>query len=231
MEIGLAVLNLEEVTSHSVLPLVFDKLHHGKIPLVIFTNVTTEENFMKVLMKGMERKKYTADSFHPVESLVFRTILFRSAEHFEWPKLRPTFTNFGEAKNKSKFGYWDYEFPKVIIRTFFFDPEIDPFYRKSYINQMTVPRYAEADVKPMILVSDFRIMKWETTIDLPPDWYDLLDYQGSETEEDNFNQDRRDRIWFNGDLEPVSFTSISFLEQKEKLQGDKKMLIAYFSTK
>ena len=230
-KIKLAVLNLENVSSVSILSAVAAEIETSDPDFVIFTNVMMEAFFPKALNKALKAKGYTSDSSGPLGpkgNLPTREIVFRKKTINLDGKVVDTHFD----KSILGFRTYVYQLPtgikdppsrKVILKAFTLDPEVDRHLRTA---QLTHVLLGDTDLQvPEIVVSDFKILSWET-YDQPSGWVDVYDLKGSENEDANYEENRRDRVWFrDGTAEAEALTSIEINDPHDKLRGAKKITV------
>jgi len=231
LQIKLAIFNLENTTSVTVLSAIVGEVENQNPDFVLFTNVWMEPYFPKSLIKTLKSKGWVTDSYSQLgdrNSLKTREILFRKKSIILDGKVIDTHFD------QTQYGFrtFCYLIPtdqrdpptrKVIIKTFTLDEDVEVFRRKSQLTHLL-----EGDVNlqvPEIVLSDFRVPDWE---DYPTHrgWVDLYEVEGSSSEDVNYESSRRDRIWVRENTALVkSLSSAEFPGLEEKLAGDKKMTI------
>ena len=230
-KIKLAVLNLENVTSVSILSAVAAEIETADPDFAIFTNVTMEAFFPKALNKELKAKGYTTDSSGPLGpkgNLPTREIVFKKKTINLDGKVLDTHFD----KSSLGFRTYTYQLPtgirdppsrKIVLKTFTMDPEVERHLRTAQLAHILL---GDTDIQvPEIVVSDFKILSWES-YDQPSGWIDIYDLKGSEKEDSNYEEDRRDRIWFrDGTAEAESLSSIEINDPHDKLRGAKKITV------
>lgn len=225
----LALFNLENTTSVTILDPLVAQMTSYEPDFVLFTNVSMEPHFTKVLFNHLKVRKYISDHFAPLGAeghgkLKTREVLFRRNTLFIAAPVTST------CFDGSFYGFRTYKYSldsknetSVTIKTYTLPEKIEPHHRRSAIDTLTK---GDLDLRcPEVVISDPRIMEWD---DSPPpkEWSDLYDFFGSPKEEQNFDGSRRDRIWFRtGSARPVGLTSTTIDDPHNKLAGHKSITI------
>lgn len=227
-----AIFNLEQSTSVSVLSNLVAEIESQNPDFVVFTNVWTEKYFLDTLIKRFKGKGWVTDPLPKGPVPKCREVLFRKDHAVLAEKVKSTLFD------GTSYGFRTYVYylhtgvldengenkKKVIIKTFTLEEDIEPYKRK-----IALTKVLEGDANllvPEVVLSDFRVMDWEE-YPVHAGWVDIYDEKGGPNEDSNYDQSRRDRIWFRENTaEALSLTSVDFDQYREKLAGTKKMTIA-----
>lgn len=228
----IAIFNLENVTSVTILKVLISEMTHLEPEFLLFTNVSMEPHFTKPLIKDLREKHYLSDHPLPVgkggEPLPTKELLFRNQDIIPMDKV-------GDNQfDKNTYGYRTFTYalaPVLIegkgemvkIRTFTMPRGQDVYVRNSQISAMCV---GDLELRTVdLLTSDFLIRHHEL-YSPPLEWLDVYDYKGSSKEDQNYGNDRRDRVWFrSGSAKVIKMSSAEVQDPDGKLQGEK--LITY----
>lgn len=223
------VVNLEGVSSLSILSSIGGEIEGYNSTFVLFTNVDMRESHIsKELVKILKKKGYSSDSYEalgPKYNLPSREILFHKKEVKLLSPVQNTYFD-GTVMGFRAFSYsipFGKETKKIIIKTFTLHTEVPQYQRKTQISHVLA---GDLDLLvPEVVVSDFRILEWEN-YEQPQGWIDLYDFSGTQNEDSNYDGSRRDRIWIrSGSCTPSSLSSVEIPDPHNKLAGNKKFTL------
>lgn len=227
-EFTIAIFNLEGVTSVSILKLLVSEMTHLEPQFVLFTNVYMEPYFPTALTKMLKEKGYLSDHSLPVgkghQMLSTREILFRNKDIIPMdPAKDEQFDGINYGYRTFRYALSDVKEPGsgefVKIRTFTMPRDQTAYNRNSRIKAMCVGELNFRTVD--LLTSDFLIREHEL-YDPPDDWRDVFDFGGSMKENENYDFDRRDRVWFrHTSAKVVKMTSSKIDDPNGRLVGQK----------
>jgi hypothetical protein len=234
-----AVFNMEGVSSISIIDPLISEISTTSPDIVIFTNVWTEVHYTKALFKSLKSRKFAATDTHIISGPLVRDFLFYKPSPISGPLevAKISYQKRHEFFDKVKYGFREYKFSfpfdeprEIIIKTFTFPPEIESYKKEFHIEHITK---GETNLKiPELIISDFRISSWDVKDYIPKGWKDPYDFVGGNSEDQNYNEDRRDRIWFRDRTAvPISMSSAIINDPHNKLNGEKKITIAEFGFK